>query len=156
MFGQKFHVWSKMLFLVKNLLFGLRNNLVTYRYQESSLYMIFGKVVLEKWKSGFQHKRGCLVLFHLRHSIQLQNAEDTMFAVSVCFCFLIFLLLQKLFPRRSVRHNVLKRVCISSTFSLLRPFVKSGLLIGREVQVEVKFGQKRRSKVQVEVKFRSK
>jgi len=52
-------------------------------------------------------------------------------------------------------------IFISSTFSvlrplkadrftsrrLLRPFVKSGLLIGREAQVEVKFGQKGRSKV---------
>jgi len=31
--------------------------------------------------------------------------------------------------------------------SFLRPFVKSGLIIGRDVQVEVKFGQKSRSKV---------
>jgi len=34
-----------------------------------------------------------------------------------------------------------------SSTSVLRHFVKSGLLIGREAQVEVKFGQKSRSKV---------
>ena len=53
------------------------------------------------------------------------------------------------------------RVRISSTFSvlrplyfdrststrLLRPFVKSGFLVGREVQVELQFSQKGRSKV---------